>query len=149
MKLTAAIALLCASGVSGFATMHSTQQSSSTSLRMGAQEDGMRKAAASFAFAAFLMSSAVMVPDALAVDDMDFGSSQVIAGRSGGRAGGRSSSRRPSSMSRSAPAPSRSTNTRTIERTTIIQPSPMYSSPSVIMAPPMYNPMGGLGTKLS
>jgi hypothetical protein len=102
----------------------------------------MKKAATSFVAAAFLMSNAALMPPALAMDDMDFGSSQVIAGRSGGRAGGRSSGARMRSMPSS---PSRTT----IHRTTVVSP-PVYHAPSVIIAPPMmggygYNPMGGLG----
>lgn len=102
----------------------------------------MKKAATSFVAAAFLMANAVAVAPAQAFDDFDFGSSQVLAGRSGGRVGGRSSAARAPSRSRSS-----SSSTHVIERTTIVQPS--YSSPSVIVAPPMYgygyNPMPGLG----
>ena len=99
----------------------------------------MKKAAASFAAAAFLMGNVAVVPPATAMDDMDFGSSQVIAGRSGGRAGGRSSAARVSSPSR----------TKVIEKTTVINRGPAYTAP-VIVAPPVYggygyNPMPGLG----
>jgi hypothetical protein len=95
----------------------------------------MKKAATSFVAAAFLMSNAAMAAPAFAMDDADFGSSQVVAARSGGRAGGRSSYRAPP---RAPP--------RTIQRTTVVAP-PVYRSPSVIVAPPVYgyNPMGGLG----
>jgi hypothetical protein len=74
----------------------------------------------------------------------DGATSHLIAARSGGRAGGRSSGYR------SAPRPSSSsrttTNTRIIERTHYV---PSYSSPSVIVAPPVYyNPLPGYGLGL-
>lgn len=102
----------------------------------------MKKAATSFVAAAFLMSNVATVAPAFAMDEADFGSSQIVAARSGGRAGGRSSAPRR--------APARS-STRVIERNTVIRPSP-----SVIVAPsPMYggygygyNPVPGLGKSL-
>lgn len=140
-SLLATIALTSASGVSAFAPV-SNGQAKSTSLNM-VDEESMKKAATSFAAAAFLMSNVALAAPApaFAVDDMDFGSSQVIAARSGGRAGGRSSA------ARAAPraAPSRSSTT-VINRTYVAPP--VYSSPSVIVAPPIYNPVPGLGLSI-
>ena len=154
MFKVAGIFLLAISGVSGFsasgipASRQQTDVSSSTALNM-MNVDGVatKKAAGSFLAASFLVSNLAFAAPAFAADDnmVDFGgSSQVIAGRSGGRAGGRSSAAR--APSRSA-APSRSSS-RVIERTTVIrQAPPVYSSPSVIVAPPpmYYNPVPGLG----
>ena len=112
----------------------------------------MKKAVTSFVAAAFLMANIVDVAPAQAFDDFDFGSSQVLAGRGGGRSGGRVGGRSSAARAPSRPSSS-SSSTRVIERTTIVQPR--YSSPSVIMAQPMYgggygggygyNPMPGLG----
>jgi hypothetical protein len=142
-SFAAALVFLGATGVSGFANVRSTPQSSSTALNMGS-EDSAKTVASSFLAAAFLLSNVAFVPPALAMDDMDFGSSQVISrGRSGGRAGGRSSAMR---------APSRPSSSPTvIHRTTVIQqPSRVYSSPVMIAPSPVYggygyNPLGGLG----
>jgi hypothetical protein len=110
-------------------------------------EDGAKNAAASFLAATFIMGNVAAVAPAFAsMDDLSTvvgGTSQVIAARSGGRAGGRAAVR---STPRSVPPPSRST-TRVIERTTYVAP-PVYSSPSVILAPPIYNPVPGLGLGL-
>lgn len=133
-SLLAAVALASAPSVFAFAPV-SNGQAKSTSLNM-VNEESMKKAATSFAAAAFLMANVAAVAPAFAVDDMDFGSTQVVAARSGGRAGGRSSARRAPSR-----APSRSTTV--INRSTYIAP-PVYSSP-VYVAPPLYNPMPGLG----
>eukprot|EP00980_Cylindrotheca_fusiformis_P020667 scaffold7703_cov127-Cylindrotheca_fusiformis.AAC.16 len=131
LSIIAVAAFVCAPDVSGFAAVPSCPKASSTSLSM-IKDDGYRKAAASFVAAAFLMSN-VAAP-AFAMDETDFGSSQVIAARSGGRAGGRSSR---------APSHSHSSSSRTIIRNTYVQP-PVYHSPSVIVAPPVYNPYPGL-----
>jgi hypothetical protein len=137
-----ALYLLGVSGVTGFAHVRSTPQSSATALNMSG-EDNAQKVASSFLAAAFLLSNVAFMAPALAVDDMDFGSSQVISkgGRSGGRAGGRSSA------ARAPPSRSTSSNTRVIQRTTVIQQPSVYQSP-VMMAPPVYgyNPLPGLGT---
>lgn len=142
----ASIALLCASVANGFVAGPSVRtQSSPTALQMKMNEGVMKKAAVSLVAAAFVLGNAATAQPASAMDDGYFGSSQVIAARSGGRAGGRASS------ARSSYSPSRSatTNTRTvINRTTYVTPSPVYSSPSVIVAPPVYNPMPGLGLSL-
>jgi uncharacterized membrane protein len=136
--VTAALLLLCAPGVSGFVQSNGAPKSAYTSLQMSKQEDGMKKVVTSFAAAAFLAANLMTVAPAFATDQPDFfGTTQVIAGRSGGRAGGRSSGGRSSYR-----APPRTTisNTRVIQRT--------YMAPPVMMAPSYgygYNPMGGLG----
>jgi hypothetical protein len=142
MKFFAAIALLCASGVSGFVAPSASKQST-TSLSMS-PEEGMKKAAVSFMAAAFLAGNlAAVEPAFAAADDMDFGSSQVVAARSGGRAGGRSSAprRAPSRSSYSAPSQS-----RTVINRTYMQPSPVIVAPPIYGGGFGYNPMGGLGT---
>jgi len=143
MKFLSAIALLCISSASGFVQPSGPTQS--TALHMTPQE-GLKKAAVSFVAAAFLASNLAVVEPAMAIDDMnmDFGSSQVLAGRSGGRAGGRSSSyRAPSRPSSSSSVRS----TKVIQRNTYVQPSP------IILSPPVYgygyNPVPGLGKNLS
>jgi len=145
-SITVAIALLCMSGASAFVSSPEPKLSSS-SLQM-INEEGMKKAAASFALATFVLGNVATVAPAFAIDDSYFGSSHVIAARSGGRSGGRSSGARSSSARSSAPRPSSSSSTTVINRNTYVSPSPMYSSPTVIMAPPVYNPMGGLGLSL-
>lgn len=115
-------------------------------------QDG-KKTAASFLTAAYFFANAMSVAPALAVDFVDFGgSTEIIAGRSGGRAGGRSSSyRAPPSRSYSAP-PSRSSTT--INRsTTIVQPTRTIVQPAMVaspmyMAPPVYNSGPDLGLVL-
>jgi uncharacterized membrane protein len=98
--------------------------------------------------AVMLAGSMVAVEPAFAAMDdnmnMDYsfaGSSQVVTARSGGRAGGRSSA---AMRAPSRPSSSSMSNTRVIQRTTYISPSP------VIVAPPIYgygyNPVPGLGT---
>eukprot|EP00429_Kryptoperidinium_foliaceum_P107739 CAMPEP_0176239252 /NCGR_PEP_ID=MMETSP0121_2-20121125/28777_1 /TAXON_ID=160619 /ORGANISM="Kryptoperidinium foliaceum, Strain CCMP 1326" /LENGTH=209 /DNA_ID=CAMNT_0017578737 /DNA_START=88 /DNA_END=716 /DNA_ORIENTATION=+ len=134
MKFFAAVAFLCASGVSGFVAPSGAKQS--TALHM-TPEEGMKRAAVSLVAAAFLASNLAVVEPAFAVDDMDFGSSQVVAARSGGRAGGRSSAAR---------APS--------DRALSFK-GPMSNPPPVIVAPPIYggygygyNPLPGLGLSI-
>ena len=142
------MALLCASGVSAFAPV-SAPKSSVTSLEMAqAQtEIATRKIAASVLAATFILGNVVAVEPAQAMDDYDFGSSQVIAARSGGRAGGRSSASRSAPRRSSYSSPSRSSSTTVINRTYVTPAAPVYSSPAVIMAP-SYNPMPGLGLSL-
>jgi len=140
MKFLPALTLLLApAAVSGF-VVPSGSERSATALNMTPQE-GLKKAALSVVAAAFLASNLFVEP-AMAVDDMnmDFGSSQVLAGRSGGRAGGRSAVR-------AAPRPSSSS----VRSSTVIQRTTYVPSP-VIVAPPVYgygygyNPVPGLGT---
>lgn len=137
-----AIALLAVGTVSAFAPVGNGQkpQQSSTLLEMKKADNKM--VAASFLTGAFIAANAVFGgADAAfaAPDNMDFGNTEMLlAGRSGGRGGGRVS-RAPAR--RAAPAP-RSSTTR-IERTTVVQP--VYSSPSVVVSPFGYNPLGGFG----
>jgi hypothetical protein len=113
-------------------------------------EESVKKATASFVAATLLMGNIATVAPAVAAMDgsYDFagGSSQIVAARSGGRAGGRSAGARAPPRS-SAPRPSSTTNT-IIERRTYVTPSPVYSSPGIIVAPPIYNPYPGLGLGL-
>ena len=157
MKFSAVITLICApAAVSGFVASSSRSQPTSTSLPMTPQPQqqpqtqGFQKAAMSAVAAVLLAGSIVSVEPAFAAMDASImnmdssfgGSSQLVAARSGGRAGGRSSAamRAPS---RPSSAASSMSNTRVIQRTTYISPSP------VILAPPMYgygyNPVPGLG----
>ena len=133
MKFTAAITLLLATGAAGF--VPTSNGKSSTALNMGPQE-GVKKAAASLVAAAFIMTNAPIVEPAVAFDDTVFGSSQVVAARSGGRAGGRSSAAR---------APAARAPTRVIQRTTYVQPSPVIVAPTPVYGGYGYNPIPGLG----
>lgn len=137
MKLYITTAFLLATGAQAFTTMPETK--SQTSLNMLPKDAG--KIAAASCAAALLTANIAFADAAFAMDDMDFGSSQIVAARSGGRAGGRSSAAR--SAPRSAP---RSASNTVIQRTTVVRPSP------VIVAPPVYggygygyNPVPGLG----
>lgn len=136
MKLSITTAFLLATGAQAFTTMPKTK--SQTSLNMLPKDAG--KIAAASCAAALLTANIAFADAAFAMDDMDFGSSQIVAARSGGRAGGRSSAR---SAPRSAP---RAASNTVIQRTTVVRPSP------VIVAPPVYggygygyNPVPGLG----
>lgn len=147
-SVAVALALLCASSqVSGFAPIAApSSKASSTSLNLW-NEDAVKQAAGSLVAATFLLGNVVSVAPAVAMDEsFDFGgSSQVVAARSGGRAGGRAA---PRPAARPMPRPSgTTTNTRVIERTRYV-PSPTYSSPGIIMAPPIYNPLPGYGLGL-
>ena len=153
MFKVAGILLLAISGVSGFAPASIKNVQPSSSLNMMKAEDGFdvaQKVSGSFLAASFLLSNVAFAGPAVSAsfDDsgmVDFGgsSTQLLAkgGRSGGRAGGRSSAAR-------APSRSAAPSSRVVERTTVIrQAPPVYSSPSVIVAPPpmYYNPVPGLG----
>ncbi|KAG7368747.1 hypothetical protein IV203_031490 [Nitzschia inconspicua] len=157
MKFVLALILAAvACGVEGFApskmmVRHHNQPSTTTSsssplnsMRQGS-EDMKQTATASLIAATLILGNAFTVGPAIAAsldDAYDFaGSSQMVAARSGGRAGGRSAG------ARAAPRPSSTTtiNTRVIERTHYV---PSYSSPSVILAPPIYNPLPGYGLGL-
>mmetsp|Transcript_13988 Transcript_13988/g.29306 ORF Transcript_13988/g.29306 Transcript_13988/m.29306 type:complete len:230 (+) Transcript_13988:80-769(+) len=145
-SFAAVAALLCVSGASAFAPSP-VSKTPMTSLQMaGNNEDSTRKVAASVLAATFILGNVAAVAPAQAMDDSYFGSSTVVAARSGGRAGGRSSAARarPSPSSSS----SRSSSTTVINRTYVTPAAPVYSSPSVIVAPPVYNPMPGLGLSL-
>ena len=97
--------------------------------------DVLRKTFASFAAGAVILSNVAIAP-AAAFDnnDLDFGSSQVLAARSGGRAGGRSSYKAPPAMRSSAPQ--KAASPTIIRETRIITPA--YSGGGAYMAAPMY-----------
>jgi hypothetical protein len=147
-SFTAIMALLCVSGASAFAPV-AAPKASMTSLQMSGSnnEETNKKVAASVLAATFILGSVASVAPAQAMDDSYFGSSNVIAARSGGRAGGRSSSARMSSRPASRPAPSSSSrgSTTVINRTYV---TPGYGGGGVYMAPPVYNPYPGLGLGL-
>ena len=149
MMFKSVIVLLCVSGTSAFvsAPAPKTTLSSSSSLEMN--NVGMKKAAAAFVAATFVLGNIDVAP-AFAMDDSDFGfgsSTQVIAGRSGGRAGGRSSARRAPSRAPSR-APRRSSTV--INRTTIVRPPVVYGGGygGGFGGGYGYNPMGGLGLSM-
>ncbi|KAL3923292.1 MAG: hypothetical protein SGILL_001739 [Bacillariaceae sp.] len=146
-SVATALALLCVtSQVAGFAPAPLSSKTSSTSLNLW-KEDSVKKAAGSLMAATFLLGNLVSVAPAVAMDDsFDFGSSQVVAARSGGRAGGRAAPR-PAARAPPRPSSRSTTNTRVIERTRYV-PTPGYGSPGIIMAPPMYNPLPGYGLGL-
>lgn len=150
--LRSTIALLALlSSAKAFAPQQQTPTAIRSSPTKTTQLDAVsRQAATSFVAAAYLVANIVTTaPVFAAFDDVDFaGSSQVIAGRSGGRAGGRSSSYK------SAPTSYRSSSSPTSVRssTTVIR---QPSAPTVIVAPPApvyggygYNPTPGLGLGL-
>ena len=127
-------AAICVGTASAFSSRLDSAGAQKTALQMK-NEDG-RNYAASFLAAAFLAANVFTVEAAFAVDNFDFGSTEIVAGRSGGRGGGRAAPRaRPSSTTR-------------IERTTTVV-RPVYSSPAVVVSPVVspfgYNPMGGFG----
>uniref|UniRef100_A0A7S0F7G3 Uncharacterized protein n=1 Tax=Craspedostauros australis TaxID=1486917 RepID=A0A7S0F7G3_9STRA len=149
-KATAALVVAAVAAPCASAFVAQPKASTSTALDMSFGKN-VQTAAVSFAAAAFLMVNTVDVAPANAVSDDFFGSTEILAARSGGRAGGRSSSvsSRPSASARSSS--SSSTNTRVIERTTVVQQAPtVVAAPPVIMAAPSYgyNPMPGLGLSL-
>merc|ERR1739848_214535 len=134
---------LCLLGANAFAPQLQPQ-SSKTSLNLF--EDG-KKALVGFFAGAILATSIMDVTPANAFQPDDFGTTQVVAARSGGRAGGRSMGGgsmggRSMGGGRSYAAP-RSSYSST---TTIVRP--MIAPP--VMVSPFgfgygYNPMGGFG----
>lgn len=138
MKISSVVAFLAVSSASAFAPVSNNKPSTA----LNAEKNVFSKFAAASVASAILLSSTVATPDALAADmtSVDFGSTDIIAARSGGRAGGRSTA---SSMR--SPAPAARRQTTTINRTTVVAP-PVYSAPSVIVAPaPIFSPFGGIG----
>jgi hypothetical protein len=146
--LSALIASLAVLSTAAFAPVYPTQRASSSALSFSAQKDEtVRQILSSTLAAAFL---AVNLATALPVSAMmsnniepDFGSTEVLAGRSGGRSGGRASS---GGNSRSYRAPARSSNTyKSYSSTTVVRPSP-----TVIVSPGYggygYNPLGNMVT---
>jgi hypothetical protein len=133
------VTILCLSvaTASAFAPVQSHHRTDTTLNVIPGGEALLRKSIASFAAGAVILSNVVIAtPSAAgAYDGLDFGTSQVIAARSGGRAGGRSSSYKAPPAQRSAAA-SRP-DPVIIRETRIIAPT--YSSgTAVMMPPPMY-----------
>lgn len=119
-----------------FVTAPGPTRSGKVAMSMSQSDDQERKFAASVLTAAYLFANAVSVAPAVAAFQ-DFGSTEIVAARSGGRTGGRvSSGTRGASPSYKAP-----TNTRVVERTTVIQQPSVVAAP-VVVAPPVY---GGYG----
>jgi len=140
-SFTAVMALLCVSGASAFAPANAPK-TSITSLQMGSNnEETSKKVVASVLAATFILGNVAAVAPAQAIDDSAFGTSTVVAARSGGRAGGRSSGAR-SSYRPSSSSSYRPSSTTVINRT-YVSPSPVMMAPSY-----GYNPMGGLGLGL-
>jgi hypothetical protein len=135
--VTFAAMALCLSLVDAFAPNLATSRMQ-TSLSM---KDDKNKIAVSFVAAAFLAGSLLTVEPVFAAGD--FGSSQIVAARSGGRAGGRSSAPRSYSAPRSVPRSNTvyRSGTTTIVRP-MIAPSPIIVSPFGY-SPFGYNPLGG------
>ena len=114
------------------------------SLKASKGEVGAKAMAVSVVTGAFLAINVAATPALAADNTVDFfGSSEVIAARSGGRAGGRASS----GGARSSYSRPSTSSYSTYRSTTIVAPPP---SPTVIVSPPVtygysYNPLGGLG----
>ena len=140
MQLSSIVALLAISSTSAFAPAPSTKASTS----LNAENKFSKFVTASLA-SAIILSSVAAVPDAFAADtNMNFGTSDIIAARSGGRGGGRSSGG--GGGARRAPTQSYRPAPTTINRTTIMAaPTPMYSAPIVIGSPFSPFGMGGYG----
>lgn len=82
---------LCCATVSGFAPIQTVSRSDSSLNAFNPVNGMIERATASLALGSVILSNVAVWP-AIAFDQPDFGSSQIIAARSGGRAGGRSSS---------------------------------------------------------
>ena len=126
-----ALIALCVASASAFAPIQ-TPNRADASLNLF--PEAIRKTVASFAAGAVILSNVAVAP-ADAFNDVDFGSSQIVAAKSGGRAGGRSTSYKAPPATRAAvrsqPDPV------IIRETRIITPS--YSGgTAVMMPPPMY-----------
>mmetsp|Transcript_20620 Transcript_20620/g.26581 ORF Transcript_20620/g.26581 Transcript_20620/m.26581 type:complete len:206 (+) Transcript_20620:120-737(+) len=149
---TATVFSLLLASACAFAPNPGSERASVSLAAAKDSNNGFRTAAASAVAAVFIAASAASPAFAVTQDNnlFDFGSSDVIAARSGGRAGGRASSRGASSSSYRSPSSSTSRPSTTYRSsTTIIRqaPSTVYVSP-----PPMigygYQPpsLGGLVT---
>lgn len=142
MMIRLVLALLALASASAFAPLGSKMARSNSSLQATKNGDD-KLVAASFLTGAFIAANALFCADAaMAATAPDFGSTEMLAGRSGGRGGGRVSRSAPRAAPRARAAPS---TTRTIQRTTVVQPVPVYSSPSIVVSPFGYNPFGGFG----
>uniref|UniRef100_A0A7S3Q370 Uncharacterized protein n=1 Tax=Chaetoceros debilis TaxID=122233 RepID=A0A7S3Q370_9STRA len=151
VKTSALVAFLAISSASAFAPapVPFSSQKTTSSLEMKKNSPFSKFVATASVASAILLSSTI-APDAQAITgagdfNLNFGSDNVIAGRSGGRGGGRSSA---SSMRRSPPPSSysRPTTVNNVSRTTVIQQSPgMVSAPvmaSPIIVSPVISPFG-------
>ena len=150
MKLfLALVAAFVASSASAFAPVMQSRPVTTTKLLASAREDENYRRTLSSVFAAAFVASNVVtsVLPAFAVDDnIDFGSSEVVAARSGGRSGGRASSGGNSRSYRSSAPASRSTY-KSYSSTTYVAPP----SPTILVTPSYglgysYNPLGGVAT---
>ena len=132
---------LCVLSASAFAPS-STPIARSSALSMSQSADQEKRFAASVLSAAYIFANVVSVAPAFAAPE-DFGSTQIVAAKSGGRMGGRSATGSRGSSSSYSKAPSSySSSNRVIEKkTTIIQQPAVVQSP-VVVAPPVY---GGYG----
>ena len=132
-----------------FAPVTQPTRTSTTALQSARQDEQFRQTLSSVLAAAFVASNVVGAAlPAFAVDDTldSFGSSQVIAARSGGRSGGRAGSGGNSRAYRSSAPPSKTTY-KSYSSTTVVAPP----SPTVVVTPGYsmgysYNPLGNLAT---
>ena len=132
MKI-APLLLLTTGSVSAFAP-HNVHSSSTVALNV--ESSKTNPFAASFAAAAILLSTFGEVPSAVAMNELDFGSNQIISARSGGRAGGRASSGPARAAPRASSRPSVTVNNYS---------TPRMAAPSVIVTPSIgygYSPFG-------
>jgi hypothetical protein len=131
MRCQALLLILCHSTVLGFAPKQISSRSE-TSLNAFNQVNGIiEKATASLALGSVIFSNIAVLP-AVALDQQDFGTSQVIAARSGGRSGGRSSSyKAPPAVraGKAAPAP-------VVIRETRYVTTPSYGAGQAVMMAP-------------
>uniref|UniRef100_A0A7S3Q3C0 Uncharacterized protein n=1 Tax=Chaetoceros debilis TaxID=122233 RepID=A0A7S3Q3C0_9STRA len=144
VKTSALVAFLAISGASAFAPVSVPSQKTTSSLEMKKNSPFSKFVATASVASAILLSSTI-APDAQAITgagdfNLNFGSDNVIAGRSGGRGGGRSSA---SSMRRSPPPSSyRPSTVNNVSRTTVIQQRPGMVGASPIIVAPVISPFG-------
>lgn len=132
--VTLALLATCLGSTSAF-VVNQAQQPQTTTALQAKQLDGGQMIKGAAAAALFLGSVLVSDPAFAFVDSsMDFGSTQVVAGRSGGRGGGR--------VMR---APMRGGGGRAPMRAPMRSPTQNYSQRTTIVRPMMVSPMGGMG----
>ena len=146
MKIASAIvALFLSTSAYGFAPQPLTR-SSTTALASARQDEQHRQTVSSVLAAAFVaVNLATTAMPAMAAQQLDFGSAEILAARSGGRSGGRAASGGNSQSYRSSSRPT--TTYKSYSSTTYVSPP----SPTVIVSPSYsygysYNPLGGLAT---
>jgi uncharacterized membrane protein len=147
--LAASLAVLSASAFAPV-TPNTQRSAASSALSFSLRHDEtVRKVVSSTLAAAFLAVNLATALPVLAMtpnEFVDFGSLEVLAGRSGGRSGGRASSGG-NSRSYRAPARSSSNTYKSYSSTTVVRPSP-----TVIVSPGYgggyggYNPLGNMVT---